>query len=94
MIEFVVVQWFALLVGGLIVALAIVARDRRKAVDRLVDQIENCKCPPRPEDWRQWLKSRVEWQGHYGHWLTDAYVDNQDAPGRQIARSVKRVTKG
>ena len=39
MIDFVVMHWYVLLLGGLIAALGDLARNRRKAVDRLRDAI-------------------------------------------------------
>lgn len=66
MIDWILRNWLALIEGGLIVSLWLIARDRRKAVDRLV----------------RWLVDHEMMIG----------VD-RDAPGREITRSVKRVTK-
>ena len=66
MIEFLVENYFALIEGGLIVSLWLVARDRHKAVDRLM------------------------------HWIVDHEMMisvDRDAPGRVIARSVRRMAK-
>ena len=76
----------ASMVGSLAGYFMWLAYYRRLAVDRLVRAIENCKFPPRPEDWRQWLKTLIREEG-------DLASHTQDAAGRVIARSVERVTR-
>lgn len=74
---------------GIIGGLWIVARDRRTAVDRLVERIERVgkldSHSLEPLGPIQGLKYRIRCAG--------TTPDGQDAPGRVIARSVKRVTK-
>lgn len=63
-----------------------VARHRRQAVDRLVDRIEHVEPITDQRAWRLTLKTEIQTRG-----MTNLL--RQDAPGRVIARSVKRMTK-
>ena len=91
MIDFVVTNWLSIIMGGAVVALWSIARDRRKAVDRLTAAIEEASSVVAwPEAFpdeqnarcgcRRWLKGWIAQQG-------------LDATGRIIARSVERMTK-
>ncbi len=88
-------HWFSLLAGGLVVRLWTVARDRRKAVDRMVDAIEVIKPKDEPEAWRKHLKHEITLLGfiHTRKRRGRDWRKWQDAPGRIIVRSVERMTK-
>ena len=92
MIEYITGNYLALIeggvIGGLIVGLWIVARDRRKAVDRLYDCGLHAESPAD-------FEKRVRLNGLVPPLIPirGGRKPKQDAPGRVIARSVKRVTK-
>lgn len=82
-------QYIAVLAGLFSGYLCMIARDRRRAVDRLVGCIEAMAAlpadTPKPITESLALKCRVS--------LAGGSLSKQDAPGRVIARSVERVTK-
>ena len=92
MIDFVVEHLSGPFMGGVIVGLWIVARDRRKAVDRF-----NGILHERPEDAAKGKVHAeiIEAVKAAGRTLTPTHKGgpSQDAAGRVIARSVKRMTK-
>ena len=90
MIDFVVehIMPQSFVMGGAIVGLWIVAHERGKAVDRLVDRIENVKISA-VDEWRSSLKKSIRLRSRLG----SGRADKHDAPGRAIARSVRRMTK-
>ncbi len=73
--------------GGVIVGLWIIARDRRKAVVRLVDRLLATQEPDDVPVCRKVLED-VKAAGWRPGWSVDG--PTQDAPGRVIARCVKR----
>lgn len=90
MIEYIAGNYLALIegcvIGGLIVGPWIVARNRRKAVERLVKCIENVDYGDPGASYASALKTMICYFG-------GGPKTTPDAPGRVIARSVKRVTK-
>lgn len=88
MMDFLVENYLSLIMGGLIAGLWSVAHDRRKAVDRLWDAIgetwSDRDCPDNILAWRCGCRERI---------IGYISLRSDDAPGRMIARSVKRMTK-
>jgi hypothetical protein len=86
MIDWILGHWFGLIAGGLVVRLWTVARDRRKAVDRFNEILRLSNSSADNIKVRQHITEQVKAAGlNLGN--------SQDAPGRVIARSVKRVTE-
>lgn len=78
----------AIILAGVCAYVWLVARDRRKAVDRLVEEIEAVTTMKHVE----MIGLGKTIQAHVCK--AGGTKDAQDAPGRVIARSVERMTKG
>ena len=92
MIDFVVENWWSIIMGGAIVALLTVARDRRKAVDRFNRILRLHRNPDAGKACLHVIE-QAKADGLLPGWSTGAGPQKQDAPGRVIARSVRRVMK-
>lgn len=92
MIDFTWANIPILLCGIVLAILWTVARHRRKAVDRLVSRLHRAR---KPDDCLVARKiiDDVEAAGWLPGWSLIDGPDKQDAAGRVIARSVKRMMK-
>lgn len=89
MIDFVWQHILPFVEGGMIVGLWLAVRDRRKAVDRMVEAIERLTSGDTTGGIKT-LGFGKALQLHIS--LAGGPASRQDAPGRVIARSVERMT--